>query len=106
MKTDRVLSEKDLEDMVSQSLANFGKPTILTPMNMSHMGWYPNPEYSGTSWEDQYRMSKREHAFARLHVFLWKLKVLPNEGNRELHQLAVKRLKRAKWARYQKPKKV
>jgi hypothetical protein len=105
-----VLTEEMLEDAVAKSLANFGRPSfnpiIMSSMNMKGMGWSHNPEFTGTSWEDHYRISKRERKFAQLHVFLWKLKVLPNEGNNEIHETAVKRLKRAKWARYQKPKKV
>ena len=101
------MTEESLEEAALKALQNFGRPTVLMPMNMSHMGWSPNPEFAGTSWEDQYRMSKRERKFAQLHVFIYKLGILPGgQINNDIHELACKRLKRAKWARYQKSKKV
>lgn len=108
---DGVLTEKVLEDALSRAVANSGltqrNPIIMSPQWAASMGWHAHPQFAGTSWEDQYGMTKRERKFAQLHVFIFKLGVLPpGQINNDIHDVAVKRLKRAKWARYQKPKKV
>ena len=68
--------------------------------------WYPNSQYVGTEWAHYNRLTKREEAFAKLQVFLIKIglqKHLEDEDERRADcRLAEKRLKRAKWARYQK----
>jgi GH18 family chitinase len=102
-----------IEAMAQQATASFGQANqiFMAPHVMKSImgigGWSHSPEFAGTSWEDQYRMTKRERKFAQLHVFIYKLGVLPGgQINNDIHEIAVKRLKRAKWARYQKPKKV
>lgn len=70
--------------------------------------YYVNPQYAGTEWALLSRMSKREHAFAKLQVFLIKfgLQKLLEDGDvrRTDAYLCIKRLKRAKWARCQQRK--
>jgi len=126
--TDHVVASTGLEDIedgsvlqtlieaAAQSAAsNFGKPShiMMSPQNMgAFMGTFSNitfnPEFEGTGWDNKWRLTKRERKFAQVHVFLKKLRVLPNDDafNTEIKDLAVKRLKRARWARYQQAKKV
>lgn len=105
-------------EAAAQSAANsFGRPNhiMMSPQNFGAFasafggghGVIWHPEYTGTGWENKWRLTKRERKMAQLHVFLKKLRVLPDETvNAEIKETAVKRLKRARWARYQQAKKV
>ena len=67
--------------------------------------WEAYPEYSGTPWADTTRLSKREKAVAGLHTTLNKLNVFSKfaQGDFEfVHSMSIRRLKRAKWAKYQR----
>lgn len=99
-----------IENAAIAAASNFGQPNhIFLPINvLSSMGWSNHPEYEGTEWEHYARITKREHAFAKLQCFLLKFglqKHLDEPDDRRADaQLATKRLKRAKWARYQQKK--
>ena len=107
------LSLQDLEDAVAKASAAFGQPNqIFMPLQsffmMNGTTYYPNPQYVGTEWAHINRPTKREHAFAKLQTFLVKMglqKHLQDEDERRAdYRVAEKRLKRAKWARYQQKK--
>ena len=75
---------------------------------MSGVIFEVNPEYRGTPWVSMARMTKREHAVAGLHTTLFKLgvfKKLSEDNMEEIKQITIKRLKKAKWARYQQSNK-
>lgn len=97
---DSTLTFADIENAAAKALTNFGMPGfIMTP---AAFGWHANPQYTGLPWADTSRMTKREHAFAKLHVFLYKSKVIKNlseEEHETIRNIAIKRLKRAKWSR-------
>lgn len=107
-----VLTPDILEAAIQASLNNFCKlppnPIIFMPLPaFFSSGWEVNPQYSGTPWSTRDRLSKREHKVAAVHTLLKKLKVLKSLSDEELidiKDLAVKRLKRAKWARYNQKK--
>ena len=107
-----VLTVDMLEKAAQAAAANFGTPTqmyfppnLLRPL-MSMSGWTtstwsPNPQYAGTPWADRDRLTKREHAVAKLHTALKKLgalKGVDEQAFEEIKNKSVKRLKRAKWA--------
>jgi hypothetical protein len=102
------LTLEDLENAVEKSLLNFGpSPLIMSPQNIQQLqqiyGFVVNPEFSGCPWERITRITKRERKVAQLHLLLLKLKILSNFSQEELDNLvylSAKRLKRAKWARY------
>lgn len=107
------LSMDDIENAAAKAAANFGHAnTMFIPMNpiliFQGTAWVANPQYTGTEWMHYNRISKREHAFAKLQCFLLKFglqKHLEDDDARRADaNLAAKRLKRAKWARYQKAK--
>lgn len=107
------LSLKDIEDAAAKSAASFGQASqIFAPLQSFFMfqgtAWAANPQYTGTEWMYYNRITKREHAFAKLQCFLLKFglqKHLEDDDARRADaNLAAKRLKRAKWARYQKAK--
>ncbi len=108
--TGGVLTEEMLEQAAQASLNNFGRPSnpiIFMPPAFFSGGWETHPEYRGTPWSTRDRLSKREHKVAAVHTLLKKLKVLKNLSDEDLiniKDLAVKRLKRAKWAQYQQKK--
>jgi hypothetical protein len=98
-----VLTEDILEAAMNAALANFGKPD---PNNFIFMGSFttsyaPNPQYEGTPWRDKDRLTKREHAVAKLHTTLKKLGALrgvDEQAFEEIQKKSIKRLKQAKWA--------
>lgn len=100
------LTEDDLEKAVQASLSNFGRaptnPIIFMPPGFfTSSSFETHPEYSGTPWSTRDRLTKREHKVAAVHTLLKKLKVLKSLSDEDLigiKDLAVKRLKRAKWA--------
>ena len=106
-----VLIPQDIQNAIAKSMANFGasNPIIFSPqmMGMSMGTTFTmtlHPEYLGTPWAEVSRMTKREHAVAKLHTFLSKLKVtkkFQDEDWEEVKNKSIKRLKRAKWAKYQ-----
>ncbi len=105
------LTQSILEAAAISAQANFGAANtiFLSPQMMSAFGgtWVCHPEFSPTPWSSKDRLSKREIRVATLQTFLDKLHVIKGEElHQEIYDVAVKRLKRAKWARYQKPKKV
>jgi hypothetical protein len=71
--------------------------------------WSRYKEFGLLPWaQADHNITKREYRVARLHVFLLNLKVLRNmteENHIEFRNTAIKRLKRARWARYQQSKK-
>ncbi len=100
-----------LENAAAQAAANFGRPTMIfgnvTVLQSFFNGSYlSNPQFEGTEWAHMYKLTKRQEAFAKLQVFLVKIGLQRHledeEARRADCDLAVKRLKRAKWARYQK----
>lgn len=89
-----------------KAITSFGRPNFIYIGNATP--WHAHPEYAGTPWADKDRLSKREHAVAKIHTLLFKLGALKNISEEEffdIHKLCIKRLKRAKWAT-QHPKKV
>lgn len=122
--TDQVTASSDIEDIAPGSLtqsilesaakaaqANFGQANsiYMAPHVMSALwpAWEAHPEFSPTPWARKVPLTKRERKMATLQTFLDKLHVIRGEEvHKEIYDTAVKRLKRAKWARYQKPKKV
>lgn len=104
-----VLSVDALEKAAIQAAASFGTPTqmflpqaaIRPFLKMMGSTWLPNPQYAGTPWADRDRLTKREHAVAKLHTTLKKLgalKGVDEQAFEEIKNKSVKRLKRAKWA--------
>lgn len=107
-----VLTEECLENLVMQTQASFGAPNqIFMPPQFFMMSGFifeVNPQYHGTPWATTTRMTKREHAVAGLHTTLFKLglfKKLSEDNMEEIKQITIKRLKKAKWARYQQSNK-
>ena len=109
------LSADDIEKAAATAIASFGSPTqIYLPQNMikpffmmSGIKYSAHPQYEGTPWAERDRLTKREHAVAKLHVFLYKLKALRNTDEaafEDIKNLTVKRLKRARWAQYTQKK--
>jgi hypothetical protein len=102
--------QSTIEAAAQAATANFGQANhiFMSPQMMTSMGWHANPEFIGTSWANKDRLSTRERKFAQLHILRWKLRVLPNddEFNSDIQTVVIKRLKRAKWARYQRDGKV
>lgn len=105
------LTQDDIENAAAAAIANHGQATqIFMPLQsffmMTGKHILSQPQYEGTEWQHMYKMTKREHAFAKLQVFLTKIglqKHLQDDDERRADcYLAQKRLKRAKWARYQK----
>jgi hypothetical protein len=108
-----VLTEQDIEDLTKQAQAAFGQPSqvlmsapqyskLLQFFNQSFISEI-NPEYRGTPWATMSRLTKREHAVAKVHTFLSKLGVLrylSEEDMKDVVNRSVKRLKRARWSRY------
>ena len=100
-----VLTVEMIEEAAEKSLANFGRPSnpiIFMPPGFFMPSWEQHPEYNGTPWATQDRLTKREHMVAKLHTTLKKLGVLKNISEEEFQEIrnkTVKRLKRAKWAR-------
>lgn len=98
------LTQDDLEKAAQVALNNFGRnPIIMIPAGMiTTMPWQAHPQYAETPWAHKDRLTKREHAVAKLHTILTKLKVLSfkEEEFYEIRKLSIKRLKRARWARY------
>lgn len=110
----KTLSVQDIEDAAAQAIANFGKPNfIMMPLQAvqaySHiMNFDMHPEYAGTPWASMGKLSKREQRVAAVHTILKKLGALKNISEEEFNTIrhhSVKRLKRAKWARYHQQKK-
>ncbi len=111
-----VLTLDMLEKAAQSAINNFGKPQqLIYPMGMGKtifnsglLHWDIHPEFAGTGWAAKSRLSKRERAFAHLQVFLIKFglqKHLQNEDERKVDcERVQKRLKRAKWAKYQQSK--
>ena len=100
-----------LKKAVEQSAANFGKPNqiFINASMINHMGsWENYPEYHGTEWAHYGRMSKREHAFAKLQVFLIKFGLQEHledpDARRADSEMASKRLRRSRAYRYQQRK--
>jgi hypothetical protein len=105
------LSLDQLEKAAQVAMSNFGMPTqIMVPPKffmMSGIVFEVNPEYRGTPWASTARMTKREHAVAGLHTTLKKLgvfKKLSEDNLEEIKNKSIRRLKRARWARYQQKK--
>lgn len=105
------LTEDDLEKMVASVTASFGKANqiFMAPNVFMSMGggWEQYPEYSGTPWANTSKMTKREKAVAGLHTTLNKieaLKKLSSQDWENIRYASIRRLKRAKWARYQQKK--
>lgn len=111
---DVTLDEQALEDLVKQSQAQFGLPTQIfaSPSQYNSIltffgtfGYESYPEYLPTPWARVIRLTKREKRVAALHTILAKLNVFKNltEDNLdEIKDKSVRRLRRAKWARYQR----
>jgi len=107
------LSINDIENAAIKALSNFGSsnkilisPHALTPLK-AFFGYEEHPEYSGTPWAQYGKLTKRERAVAGLHTFLSDLGVLKKIEQEEFHSIANKatrRLKRAKWAQYNRKK--
>lgn len=105
-----------LEKAALAATKNFGKPQqLIFPMGAGTtifrgalLHWDIHPEFAGTGWAAKSRLSKRERAFAHLQVFLIKFglqKHLQDDNLRKADfEYAEKRLKRAKWAKYQQSK--
>lgn len=99
---------EDLEEMAQKSISNFGpSPLLVSAQTLQQLhqiyGFVVNPEFSGCPWAHIARITKRERKVAQLHLLLLKLKILSNFSQEELDNLvylSAKRLKRAKWARY------
>lgn len=102
------LTIKDVEEAAAKCAAAFGQSNhmIIPASAAMKFGWgIFNPEYSGTPWADMLRMSKRQRIIAGLHTSLKKLGVFKNISEEEFMDIrhkSIKRLKRAKWARYGK----
>lgn len=102
------LTLEDLEGAVQKSISNFGSSPLLvstqTLQQLQHIyRLVINPEFAGSPWEHITRITKRERKVAQLHILLFKLKILSNLSQEELDNItyvSTKRLKRAKWARY------
>lgn len=102
------LTLEDLEEAVQKSISNFGSSPLLvstqTLQQLQHIyRLVINPEFAGSPWAHIARITKRERKVAQLHLLLLKLKILSNFSQEELDNLvylSAKRLKRAKWARY------
>jgi hypothetical protein len=95
-----------LEEAAEKALANFGRPdpVVFMPPSFFLPNWEQHPEYHGTPWAQKDRLTKREHAVAKLHTTLKKLGVLKKVSEEEFQDIrnkTVKRLKRAKWAQAQ-----
>ena len=89
-------------------LANFGAPTTFYWGGAGYR-LIVNPQYETLPWAYVSRLSKREHAVAKLHTFLFKLDTIKNidkDHMEEIKSKTIKRLKKARWARYQQKKKV
>lgn len=108
-----VITQQDVDDLqkaLSVSQSNFGSPNrvLFAPLNFQSIYLEINPQYAGTEWAYISRLSRREHAFAKLQSFLLKFnlqKHLEDEDARHSDwRFAIKRLKQAKWARYKKNK--
>jgi hypothetical protein len=103
---DDSLSEEDVEKMNSIILANHGMIETHRLVAEMHKLWNGyKPEFANSPWEDHLGLTKREYRFAKLHHVLFKLKVLKNlsdDENKAIRDLAIKRLKRVKWARYKR----
>lgn len=106
------LTPDTIANAAQAALSNFGAPTqIFMPPQFFMMSGFIfeiNPEYHGTPWASVNRMTEREHAVAGLHTTLFKLGVFKklSEDNIEgIKQITIKRLKKAKWARYQQSNK-
>lgn len=109
-----VLTEECLENLVMQTQASFGAPNqiFMAPQSMSALlnffrvpGHEIYPEYLPTPWARVARLTKREKKVASLHTILAKLNVFRNLSEDNLDEIknqSIRRLKRAKWARYQK----
>ncbi len=108
LKYPGVLTIEDIEAAAQAALNNFGKnPIIFMPPQFFSMPWESHPEYSGTPYSTMGKLTKREQKVAALTTFLKKLKVLKNVSDEELVDIkntTVKRLKRAKWAQYNRKK--
>lgn len=106
----QALSQDMLEAAAAKASSGAGKSSVIymgSPFIISNMGWSQHPEYNGTPWAYRDRLTKREHAFAKLHTFLYKFKVLKNlseDDHEQIKNISIKRLKRAKWARNSGPK--
>lgn len=89
-----------IEDAAIKSMANFGRnPIIMIPPGMiTTMDWHTFPQYAGTPWSQTPGLTKREKAVAGLHTTLAKLDVV--EIDHKMFIKTKKRLKRAKWAQY------
>lgn len=91
-------TQQQLEDAVAKSVANFGRPHILLASPLFF-------DYEKTPWKSCWHLTKREKVVSKLQVFLFDLNIL-NKWEKEdidtLVSISRKRLKRAKWARYQK----
>lgn len=111
------LTAEVIEEAAVAALANFGTPQKLYPhlmlgtaqirAFMSSFSYHPNPEFIGLEWSSLARLTKRERRFAHLHFFLYKFKIikkLSEEDNKDITEIAIKRLRRAKWAQYQQKK--
>lgn len=110
------ITEDDLNNMIGSSVTNFGSPnTILVSPQVAktfyqRTGFYvqPNPQYNGTEWAYLARLTKREHAIAKLQCFLMKFKLqkhLEDEEERRKEAYAfINKLKTAKWATYKRNK--
>jgi hypothetical protein len=100
-------TSSDLEDLINRAQADFGRPSqiFMSPQTFNAMGqlWGSSTSFNLTPWENKWRITKREAKFAGLHTTIKKLGMLKgSQVNVDIYNSAVKRLKRAKWARYQK----
>jgi hypothetical protein len=112
INTGTVLTEELIEQAAADMIANSGKsiPHMMIPNSWGSLyKFMENPQYEGLPWAVTTRLTKREHAVAKLHMFLFNLEVLKNLDITELEYIrnkSIKTLKKAKWARYQMKKKV
>ena len=91
---------------VTQIFSNLGAFNGITILpNNFHVT--VNSEYLGTPWAYTCRLTKREIVVAKLHTTLKKLNLLESltsEQFDDFRWLCIKRLKKAKWAKYQQKK--
>lgn len=107
------ITEQCLENLVAQAQASFGASNqiLMAPSQYNRIlkffgasGYEAYPEFNPTPWARAIRLTKRERKVAGLHTVLAKLNVFKNltEDNLdEIKDKSIRRLRRAKWARYQ-----
>ena len=94
------LKPEDIDALAKVALDNFGVPDqVFMPPNIANHIMKVHFQSSDIPWNNHFIMNRRERVFAKLHRFLYKLKISDDKQNNDWTiEKAKERLQEAKWA--------